>query len=867
AGLSADYEFIWDDRDFSLDLTDAALRVNGLKLSEKKQAGIPNIAVGAMALHADYRIRSEGQETLLDVGKIRLNIGDFAVQGTKNSPGVPNIAVNSVDLNAEARMRIQAQDTHIDLSQVSLTLGDVAVVGTRNSPGIPMIGLKQLAFSAQSTLALSDEDVVFNVDHGKATLHGIALSEQKNKDKVIKVSDLAVDGIRVDSKARDIETATIQTGNATVKVWLDSEGTLNFEKMFSVPKAKSDTLVEAPDKEAAWHIRTGKVSLANYKVLFTDNTQERPVAVSLSELNAELDHYTNASGARLPLRFRTRINRDGRISSSGTAVLSPLSVMVDLQLDEIGMKTVQPYLDPFVRLDLIDGNLNVRGKLVMNMANSDEPDLKFSGNADIAQLRVRDKIHNKDFVKWNNLELDDIDVDLKNQSYSISQAVFDRPYIRVVINKNGTTNFDQIVIDQPAEKKKTGTPAKASASVEPAFKVGNIRLKQGRSDFADYSLILPFIAQMNRLNGTLNGLSSNRKATAKLALKGKVYDLADVDIAGRYRIDTGDSAFDLHFKNMPLPLATPYMAEFAGYKIEKGQMSLDLSYTIKDKQLEAQNNLFIDQLTLGEEVENPNAVSLPLKLAIALMKDANGKIELDLPITGSLDDPEFSVMALAFKALENLIGKIIASPFQAIASLVGEDRDMSVVTFEPGSAELTVDEQAKLGDLAKALEARPALKLEIKGAAYQDQDWPAMRFDALKDQLKIARARELKEEGQKVRAEYVKLSDVDFKRLLAKAFIEKFPLLAEYSLFGNPQLKNPDDGDFYKIARSKMEEIMAPEQQRLEELAMERAGNIAKYVIEQGGVASDRVFVLAAELDPETETPGINASLSLDIAR
>ncbi|MDO9238448.1 MAG: DUF748 domain-containing protein, partial [Methylicorpusculum sp.] len=353
-------------------------------------------------------------------------------------------------------------------------------------------------------------------------------------------------------------------------------------------------------------------------------------------------------------------------------------------------------------------------------------------------------------------------------------------------------------------------------------------------------------------------------ATAKLNLDGKVYDLAKVDIVGQYSLDSGDSAVELKFKDMPLPLVTPYMAEFAGYKIEKGQMSLDLKYTITDNKLEAENKLFIDQFTLGEKVENPKAVSLPLELAITLMKDGDGKINLELPISGSLDDPQFSVSSLVFKALGNVIGKIASAPFKMLASLVnfGSDEDLSLVGFSEGNSELNDHEKTKLDAIAKALASKPALSLEVKGAAFKDLDWPAMRYEALKDQLKKIKAKELRAKGERTRSEYIELSDEEYKELLAQQFIEKFPLLADFSIFGTPRLKEGESGDFYEVARQKLEALLPPEEQRLNDLAVLRAGNIAKY-LQELGVASNRVFLLSTELDPKRSDPEVSVRLSI----
>jgi hypothetical protein len=311
-------------------------------------------------------------------------------------------------------------------------------------------------------------------------------------------------------------------------------------------------------------------------------------------------------------------------------------------------------------------------------------------------------------------------------------------------------------------------------------------------------------------------------------------------------------------------MITPYMADFAGRKIEKGNMTLSLQYKIKDKQLEASNKLLIEHLVLGEEVENPDAVSLPLGLAIALLEDSDGNIVLDVPVTGDLDNPEFSVAALVFDALSNVISKIVASPFNAIASLLGDDVDISKVAFIAGKTDLGSQQKENLDALANALIERPALNLEIKGSAFSNQDWPPLQSEALTLQLTQLKIDELsKNSKKKILLEHTKLSDEEYKEQLATLFIAKFPSLAERSIFGNPKLIDSDTDDFYAVAKDKLSKLIPPNPQRLHKLAKARAGEIAKYLLTKN-IEIKRIFLL--DVDTTTkEAPEnlITATLNL----
>lgn len=313
-----------------------------------------------------------------------------------------------------------------------------------------------------------------------------------------------------------------------------------------------------------------------------------------------------------------------------------------------------------------------------------------------------------------------------------------------------------------------------------------------------------------------------------------------------------------------MPLMSSYMVEFAGYKVEKGKMSLGLKYKVLNDELTASNNILIDQFELGEKVENPRAVSLPLELAIALLKDYDGRIKIDVPLTGSLNNPQFSIGAIVSDALVNALSKVISSPFRALASLADSDEEFSNINFSAGNAVLNKTQYEKLTTLATALKQSPVLILDIKGTAFQKQDWPALREAALYDLLKKARADEInKHTEKKILPEYVTLSNADYKRLLAELFIEKFPTLAKKSLLGQPELINAKSGDFYEVAKQHTALSLKGEQSRLKKLAGQRAQAIASYLVNQSGVPNAQVFILDTVVDTETDNGDIASVLSL----
>lgn len=700
------------------------------------------------------------------------------------------------------------------------------------------------------------------------------LHQEKSKNKVLaKIPAFSVKGIDFNLGNQELTLDALSANNADFEAWLNPEGVINYQSLFPNTGAGENSVPETGDaltenKASPWKIRVNALDLTNFGLNFEDQTLPKPVVMSFKPINLKLSAYNNKSSAKLPVNLSVGINKNGLMSLKGDVIVDPLSASLDADAKNIELEKFQSYFDKFIRLDVIDGMLNINGKLSVAKQKQNKLDVKFKGNTGIASLLTRDQTLGKDFIKWENLTLKGLDADVLANRYTAATLLINNPYVRVTIEKDKTTNFRAIVIgdkSKPSVPVKTANKKPADPKNKPYFKLGKIQIVEGSSDFSDLSLILPFAAQIKSLDGGAGGISSEQKSIVTVDLRGNAYDLAPVYIKGEISPYLGDYTVEINFNGLPMPLITPYMVQFAGYKVEKGKMTLGLKYNVVNNELTASNSLFIDQLELGEKVENPNAVSLPLKLAVALLKDSAGKIQIDVPITGSLDDPKFSLGALVTDALVNALGKVISSPFHALASLVGSEKDLSTISFTAGYAFLKKPQLEKLDSLAIALKERPILNVDIKGAAFQEQDWPVIREDALYEQLVKRRTVEINKDAKtKIREEYVKLSDDDYKRLLTDMFIEKFPLLAERSFLGTPKLMNPEAGDFYEIAKQKLFTIIKPEPERLKELASARAQNIAKYFINNGGIARERVYILDVAIDPERNDKEIVGFLSLN---
>lgn len=815
------------------------LKLEQFDLQKLTTFGLPDNVKGTALIDAGFQVDYGDKNFGLSINKAR-----FEIHGLHYASAGSVFKIADFVHETEARFKYSGDNWEL--------VANRAKIDTRNIQVQTPLSANASALEANAAykLTYADNNLNLIINQGKVNGKGLQLTAPEQGKHLVNIPALTLDGIEFNLKDKKLNLVSVSVDDAAIKAWLNADGTLNYQQLIS-PAASIDSnggdIPENGQKKTPWAIKAGEIALNNGALDFEDQTLAKPVTLDIKPINIKLTQFSNQAGASLPFKLAAGINRSGSIALNGSAVISPPSTQITIDANSIHLEKFQAYFDKFIHLDIVDGMLAVNGQFSVDKQENDQLGVKFIGNTGITDLLTRDRRVHKDFVKWQKLTLKDLSIDLTANRYTATGLIIDKPYARVTIRKDKSVNFSDILI---ADGSRPESASPKTTAKPPYFRLGKIQINDGSSDFTDLSLILPFSAHVQGLNGGASGVSSEKNSIVNATLKGNAYDLAPVDVVGKISPYLGDYTVGINFKGLPMPLVSPYMVQFAGYKVEKGKMSLALNYKVANRQLTATNSLLIDQFELGEKVDNPEAVSIPMKLAIALLKDSSGRIKFDVPITGSLEDPKFSIGAVIADALVNAISKVITSPFNALASLTGHTDELSKVTFNAGSADLSQLQKIKLDELSKALLERPKLTLEIKGFSFQPQDWPAIRDDALLDQLKARRAAELNKQSiTKIRPEYVDLSLADYQRLLADMFIEKFPLLAERSFLGIPQLKKPLTGNFYDVAKQKLMGIIRPEQNRLKELAAARAQAIAKYIVQQGKIPQERVYILDTVVD------------------
>ena len=343
----------------------------------------------------------------------------------------------------------------------------------------------------------------------------------------------------------------------------------------------------------------------------------------------------------------------------------------------------------------------------------------------------------EDFIKWQRVRAEGFSYDGRTAELRIKTLRMRSPYARVIIAKDETINIVEIMTpDKPAPAYQPSVQlatAEGPPPQETQVRIDTVAIEDGSLNFADFWIQPNYAVSIQQLNGSVIGLSSDETSRAKLELEGKVDRYAPATINGEMNLLSATLYTDirLKFAGVDMTSVTPYSGRFAGYKIEKGKLSIDVTYKVENRALDAKQKFVIDQLQLGEKVESPDAVSLPLKLAVALLKDRNGVIDIDLPMTGSLDDPKFRLGPLIWKAFVGLLTKIATAPFALIGSLFGGGHEVNFVEFDPGAILLDPAGQEKMATVKKALIERPALQVDVPMAYSAELDGGLIERQAL----------------------------------------------------------------------------------------------------------------------------------------
>ncbi|OWJ98674.1 hypothetical protein B6S59_00475 [Pseudomonas sp. A46] len=747
--------------------------------------------------------------------------------------------------------------------QLKLTEGQMKAFWPYVRDAVPLVlekGVVSLSTDYRLSLA---EGTQLNLDKIWIKVSPFAIKAPDNRSlanlEVLEVSDSSLDLAK-----QEILVGKIQSRNLETWVAREADGQLDWQKLFASearPAAKAENADAPADKPSAeparpWIVTLKDTQLRGYKVHLADRVPKQPVQLDLGPLDLDIKDFDSRGESPFNLSLDTGLGKQGKVQAVGQVQLKPTTAKLQVQTRDIDLRVAQAYISPFVRLELRSGMLD--SDLDVDLKGTEPLALAITGRALVNQMHTLDTLKERDFVRWQQLLVDGLDY-RHGDSLSIDKVSLSQPYARFIINEDLTTNASDLVIPQPANPQAKAEPAGKPLGI----RIGGIEIHDGSANFADFSLTPNFATAIQQLNGEIGTLDNRNPKPAKVAVEGKVDRYAPVTIKGSLNpfdpLDSLDIA--TRFKRVELTTLTPYSGKFAGYRIRKGRLNLDLHYQIEKGQLKAENHLVLEQLQLGEQVDSPDAVDLPVRLAVALLKDTQGKIDISLPVAGNLNDPQFSVAPIVWQTLRNLVLRAVQAPFNFVAGLVGgSGEELGQVPFPAGSSALDADAQKALDTLAEALKQRPALRLEVEGASARSADGPPLAEQRLAREYQSTYYKIAQRRGDKVPpdASQIEVPEDEKAPMLEGIYrtrMKQQPPAEWQQLDGDERAARLRDAVLASWAQSDL---------LLRQLGQARAASIKDYLVDRGGLADERIFLLDVSLVEPNQAGEVITPLHLD---
>jgi len=620
-------------------------------------------------------------------------------------------------------------------------------------------------------------------------LRDLSLGPTEGEADWLRLSRLSVGPVQLSLIRRSVSVDSLLLDGLKVQAWVEPDHSLNWQRLArrpAIPGASTEPAaaslasreqhpgdidaspVASKGEElssvnsGSWNILLKRFSVKDASLDLQDRSLQPVVDLAVAPLNATVSNISQDLGRPLEVKFEARINRSARLSLAGNVVPSPLKADTEVELTALPLEIAQPYLAQRTALILRSGDLGVKGHVQVQMPAAGAPKpaplaLAFKGDVSVDRLHTVDSQRDEDLLKWARVQVRGINASLGPDRLDIDRVILAKPYVRVAIAPDRTLNVTRALAEpggappataaastpmvKPARaahisrRANAGKPvlAQASRPVAPPAQtsmpilIRKVIVQDGTLNFSDQSLTPNFAASINALDGSIEGLSSRPGTRAKIDLKGQVDRFSPVTIQGEANV-LGPLYTDIamNFRNMELTTFNPYSGKFAGYDIAKGKLTTELTYRIDGRKLDAGHHIIIDQLEFGAKTDSKDAVSLPIKLAVALLKDRNGVIDLDVPVTGSLDDPHFRLGPVIWKVVRNLLVKIVTAPFALLGKLFGGGPDLQFVDFPAGLPTLDEVAQNRIRSVAKALAERPQLRIAVPLATVTALDRPAL---------------------------------------------------------------------------------------------------------------------------------------------
>ncbi|HEY6368170.1 MAG TPA: DUF748 domain-containing protein [Candidatus Binatia bacterium] len=698
-----------------------------------------------------------------------------------------------------------------------------------------------------------------------AALRSLRLDVPGEREPLWRAPLLEIKDTTVDVEKKSIVVASIESREGNGFIHRNPDGTFSYARLIKTQAGASEAKKPEAKETAEWAVEIKRSALDRFRVTFEDRMLSPPARVTASAISFRGENHSNAKNARAKVRLQATINNKGKARLAGSLGIRPVAGRLNVDAQGIEVVPFQPYLADQVNFSLTSGAVGSKGILTVDTAGNGAAKVNYEGSVQVMDFASVEKDGSQDLLKWKSLDLGGIQFALQPMQLRINEINLAEFYARMILSTDGKFNLQNLTAQKPqanvpdeTKEAKPAEPAPPAPSGEKQISIGKINLQAGNVYFSDFFVKPNYSANLTGMEGSISELKP--ETPGDLAIQAKLDNAAPVDIQGKINPLSKDLYMDIaaNAREIELNPMSPYSIKYVGYGIEKGELSFKVKYKVENRKLDAQNQIILDQLTFGEKVESPTATKLPVLLAVALLKDRNGVIDVNLPISGSLDSPEFSVGGIILRIIINIITRAVTSPFALLGAAFGggSGGELSYIEFDYGRSNLSQSAEAKIKSIATAMNNRPALKLDISGRVDPANDLEGLKQTSIERKVKAQKMKELVRQGTAPKSvDDVQVDKAEYERYLKAAY-------------GDESFPKPRNviGLAKDLPVSEMESLMLKHTQAsdddLRDLANRRARAVQDRLIGTGQVTADRLSIVASKPVSSEEKEKTKAKLS-----
>ncbi|WP_166268746.1 DUF748 domain-containing protein [Marinobacter caseinilyticus] len=745
--------------------------------AEDSGGGAPALYFGRISLNnGDINLRdfSQGRDAEFRIQPLTIELTDLATYAREGSS----------DYRLNAAIGEQTITWEGDLSFAPLTSSGRIAVNNLEYPTLWHFARDAVPYSLRSgTVSVTTDYQLSWVDElalvtrdGVVNVRGLSVATAENDDPAaLENADIDVDGFEFDLLGRELAIDKIALRNAAMTVQRNAQGILNLLAPLNSEEAGSADAVDAPQAPPSqpfrWSVKA--IEVADGRLHWLDEQPVVAADVSLDAINLSLTELSDELEQPVDYALAFNVADGGDVSFQGQATLQPFTLEASLSAQGLALAAFEPYIRESAALKIRDGRLSFDGSI--DLDGQTEPLTgTFSGRGRVENLDALLPDSDTPLIAWSSLVLEPIEYNLAPARLEIGKITLSEPRVSVARLESGNHNVQRIMTASEGSPKPSAEPpasaeSAAATGTTPAviFRVREFVLDKGQVDYSDRSVQPVFTTQLSDLDGTVTGLSNIPPQQAKVAINGRVGDVGAIQVDGSIGTLGADSSSDLKLtlSQLSLPQLSPYLGRYLGYSIDSGKLALNLDYRIDGTLLNGKNQVTLDRMELGGPINSDLAVNAPVKLGLALLRDGNGVIDINLPIEGNLSDPDFRLGQVMMSTFVNLVVKAATSPFSVLGSVVDlaglSGAELGTIAFNPGESELAPKEQEKVAALAKVLSERSELLLNIRGAVAPELDRPGLKRQQVFERLGLGQGTPLSSRIERLEQAYEQSSGAE----------------------------------------------------------------------------------------------------------